>query len=104
MSSARQDQTATLLPDGRVLVVGGGNVGFFTDTAEIYDPSTGGWTAYGLPRLLPWHPHRDYAARWTDPGHGWESQYARVPYDCGHLNFRNLRSREWNMAADWIAE
>jgi N-acetylneuraminic acid mutarotase len=35
----REGHTATALPDGKVLVVGG------TDTGEVYDPSTGQWTA-----------------------------------------------------------
>jgi len=45
MSSARQLHTATLLPDGRVLVAGGGDVGYLTSSAEIYDPASGTWTA-----------------------------------------------------------
>ena len=43
MSNAREGHTATLLADGRVLVVGGGAGA----TAEIYDPSTRTWTATG---------------------------------------------------------
>ena len=43
--------TATLLPDGRVLVVGGtsmyGNGGNASFSAELYDPRTGSWTATG---------------------------------------------------------
>lgn len=39
---------ATLLPDGTVLVAGGiDSTGFFVGTAELYDPSTGQWTATG---------------------------------------------------------
>ena len=42
MSVARAGQTATLLPDGDVLVAGGG-----TRTAELYNPSTGAFTPTG---------------------------------------------------------
>ena len=35
MQFARSGQTATVLPDGKVLVAGGG-----TDTAELYNPAT----------------------------------------------------------------
>jgi len=47
MASARQAHTATLLPDGRVMVAGGASVGYFTSGAEIYDPAAGAWTATG---------------------------------------------------------
>jgi N-acetylneuraminic acid mutarotase len=51
MNQARANHTATLLPDGTVLVTGGGYV-YFTGgisfaTAEIYDPTTGAWTYTG---------------------------------------------------------
>ncbi len=42
MAVARTGQTATLLPDGKVLVAGGG-----TASAELYDPQTGTWTPTG---------------------------------------------------------
>jgi hypothetical protein len=48
MNSARQAQTATLLLDGRVLVAGGGNLGLFDASAEIYDPATGAWSVTGF--------------------------------------------------------
>jgi hypothetical protein len=35
---------ATLLPDGSVLVAGGGGDGMLT-FAELYDPASGSWTA-----------------------------------------------------------
>lgn len=45
MSVPRFLQTATLLPDGRVLVVGGSNVDALSlQSAEIYDPVTSEWT------------------------------------------------------------
>jgi len=54
MSNTRQDHTSTLLPDGRVLVAGGQNIGGFLNTAEIYDPVSDSWTptsnTMGTPR------------------------------------------------------
>ena len=52
MSTRREKHTATLLPDGRVLVTGGqspasGNGGYDTKLAEIYDPSTNAWSSTG---------------------------------------------------------
>src|SRR5947207_1391756 len=41
MTTARAFHTATLLPNGQVLVTG------YSDTAELYDPATGVWTATG---------------------------------------------------------
>ncbi len=44
----RYSHTATLLPNGKVLVVGGyfGSI-YVTATAELYDPVTGAWTSTG---------------------------------------------------------
>ena len=51
MNSARGSHTATLLRDGRVLVVGGGGPSGNLASAEIYDPATGIWTF--MPQAMP---------------------------------------------------
>jgi len=51
MMQARQGHTATLLPDGTVLIAGGSmNIGFRSElaSAEIYDPVSGSFHATGL--------------------------------------------------------
>ncbi len=47
MTTARYWQTATLLPNGQVLVAGGSGSGNynFLSSAELYDPTNGMWTA-----------------------------------------------------------
>lgn len=48
MTTPRSSHTATLLPNGKVLVAGGiTNGSARTATAEIYDPATGTWTVTG---------------------------------------------------------
>ncbi|MBV9952495.1 MAG: hypothetical protein JO291_11130 [Acidimicrobiia bacterium] len=48
MKDSRGEHTATLLEDGRVLVVGGDTTGFATlRTAEIYDATTNAWSRTG---------------------------------------------------------
>jgi hypothetical protein len=47
MATARYGHTATLLPNGQVLVAGGvGDYGLIL-TCELYDPSNGTWTSTG---------------------------------------------------------
>ena len=52
MSFARGTHTATLLPDGRLLIAGGddgsGRLDAIIDVAELYDPSTGRWEPGGV--------------------------------------------------------
>jgi N-acetylneuraminic acid mutarotase len=45
MTAVRVNATATLLPDGRVLLAGGADTGDVVASAEIYDPGTGSWVA-----------------------------------------------------------
>jgi len=45
---ARTQHTATLLPDGKVLAVGGFGPNAF-QTAELYDPQNGTWSLTGVP-------------------------------------------------------
>jgi WD40 repeat protein len=47
MTTVREWHTATLLPDGRVLVTGGDDTFNVYSTAELYDPAKGTWTATG---------------------------------------------------------
>ena len=47
LATGRHDHTATLLPNGKVLVVGGANSSGALATAEVYDPATGTWAATG---------------------------------------------------------
>jgi hypothetical protein len=60
MSVDRFDFTATLLGDGRVLVVGGlsGNGTGVQASAELYDPGSGRWTSTGSLRT----PRRNHTA------------------------------------------
>lgn len=51
LTTARIYHTATLLPNGKVLVVGGiGNYGFAVN-AELYDPATGTWENTGALKI-----------------------------------------------------
>jgi hypothetical protein len=59
MHTARYTHTATLLPSGKVLVAGGQSTNAFpniTASAEIYNPTTGLWTAIN-PMLIQRNSH-----------------------------------------------
>jgi N-acetylneuraminic acid mutarotase len=47
LNTARTGHAATLLPNGEVLVEGGGNATGFLPNAELYAPATGKWTMSG---------------------------------------------------------
>lgn len=47
LSVARTNFTATLLPNGKILAVGGATGAGFSATAEVYDPETGTWMGTG---------------------------------------------------------
>jgi hypothetical protein len=47
LNTARDQHTATLLSDGRVLVAGGHGGGGYLSSAELYDPASGTWSTTG---------------------------------------------------------
>lgn len=47
LNMGRRSHTATLLPNGKVLVTGGLNDPLLLDSAELYDPATGIWSLTG---------------------------------------------------------
>ena len=55
MTTFRNDHTATLLQDGRVLVVGGGGEAYASTTsADLYDPATGTFSKTGSMKTGRW--------------------------------------------------
>ncbi|MCI3922174.1 DUF5050 domain-containing protein [Paenibacillus sp. TRM 82003] len=60
MKEARAYPASVLLPDGRVLVVGGYGSGTrFTNSTEIYNPKTDTWTAGPPMKYKHEHPHAE---------------------------------------------
>lgn len=55
MTAIRDNHTATLLQDGRVLVTGGGGEGYASQTlADLYDPTTGRFSRTGSMKTGRW--------------------------------------------------
>src|SRR5260370_26030142 len=55
LNTARAGHTATVLPNGKVLVAGGATAAGAIASAELYDPTTGTWSVTGslnVPRYL----------------------------------------------------
>ena len=57
MNTARMNHTATLLPNGLVLVAGGQNSSGYTATSELFNLTTGMWayTTYPMNTARAWH-------------------------------------------------
>jgi len=51
--TARDAHTATLLPNGKVLVAGGRGTTGVLASAELYDPATGAWGAPAATSITP---------------------------------------------------
>ena len=65
MSTPRQYQTASLLPNGKVLVAGGCNASTAFASAELFDPATGSWSAA---TAMPFFPAPRYMIRSAEHG------------------------------------
>ena len=63
LNTARYLHTATLLPNGKVLVAGGFNGSGNLSSAELYDPASGTWSATGSLNTARYRPHGDVAAQ-----------------------------------------
>src|SRR6266436_503421 len=54
LNNARFLHTATLLPNGKVLVAGGSGITGILANAELYNPASGTWTATGSLNTARW--------------------------------------------------
>jgi N-acetylneuraminic acid mutarotase len=65
LKTARQNHTATLLPNGKILVTGGSGADYATLTsAEIYDPATDSWNLAGSMAI----PRKNHTATMLQDG------------------------------------
>ncbi len=79
--------TATLLPNGQVLIAGGGGV-----TAEVYDPAQEQFLFDGLPEHGPLAPHGDAVAEWQGSDRGRDRCEQSVFAHGG-----TIRSKHWSI-------
>ena len=71
LATARAIHTATLLPNGKVLVAGGVSDQLVSlSSAELYDPATGTWSSDRQPGHRTRTSHGDAAAQWQGAGGG----------------------------------
>jgi hypothetical protein len=88
MVAARADHTATLLGNGRVLLIGGASDAPYSATTEIFDPATRQFTTG--PALQ--HGRRSHAAYWLG---SWAGERANSVLVTGGLGSEPLRSVEY---------
>ena len=71
LSTGRDFHTATILANGKVLVVGGyAGANPCCGVAELYDPATGQWSADRQHDQAPRRAQRRALGQWQSPGGG----------------------------------
>jgi hypothetical protein len=113
LGEARVGHTATRLPDGRVLVTGGGNSASgaaYLASAELFDPSRDGW-APAAPMALPRFGHVATLLRdgqvLVSGGRGVSLNEPAERYDPGRDGWEaagSLRAARWLHAAPELAD
>ena len=98
MAFARQSHTATLLPNGSVLVAGGMNATGTLATAELFHLASGTFTRAGNMRAARVAAHGNLAPRWEGPDHRREqrvrsSRHGRI-FSAGERHFHQRRNDE----------
>ena len=84
LTTARCRPTATLLPNGKVLVAGGAGTSGILASAELYDPANGTWSATGSLNTARGASHGDVAAQRQCAG-GRRTRYRRVSLSSAEL-------------------
>ena len=77
VATGRYIHTATLLPNGQVLVAGGYGLTYALASAELYNPATGTWTATGSLATARYFTRRRYCRM----GRCWRPAAAHKPFD-----------------------